>query len=219
MERRYAYLPQARARIQQRAEGESPLIVGYASVFYDGTERTEYRLWTDFSERIMPGAFDRALSESHDVRALFNHDSNLVLGRTSAGTCKLSVDKVGLRYEIEAPDTQTARDLQVSLNRGDVTGSSFSFNPTNTLYREEGEMLYAEITDVDLFDVGPVTFPAYEATSSGVRAQLRAAGEAEEARRKAQEWRTAQRAAGQVHLSRDAIAARLREREARLRLG
>lgn len=214
MERRYTNLPQARARLADRAAGEPQKIVGYAAVFYEGTPRSEYQLWTDLIERIMPGAFDRALSEAHDVRALFNHDSNLVLGRTSSKTCRLSIDQIGLRYEIEPPDTQTAKDLLVSLERGDVTGSSFSFIPRETVYREEGELLYAEIMDVDLFDVGPVTFPAYEATSSGVRAELRAAGDAEEARQRAQVWRQAR----QARLPADAVAARVREREARLAL-
>jgi HK97 family phage prohead protease len=170
-------------------EGAAATIQGYSAVFYDGTPETEYRLWDDLVERIMPGAFDRALRDAHDVRALFNHEADNLLGRTTAGTCRLSVDTVGLRYEIDPPDTQVARDLMTSLKRGDIDGSSFSFVETNVQWRDEEGVLYREVLDVDLYDVGPVTFPAYEASS----ALLRAADPAE-ARRQAQQWRTAQQA-------------------------
>ena len=75
-------------------------ITGYAAVFYDGTPNTEYELCDGLRERIMPGAFDRAMSEGHDVRGLFNHDANMLLGRTTSGTCRLSVDSRGLKYDI-----------------------------------------------------------------------------------------------------------------------
>ncbi|HEY1189785.1 MAG TPA: HK97 family phage prohead protease, partial [Gemmata sp.] len=94
---------------------------------------------------------------------------------TGAGTLRLFVDAVGLRYEIDPPDTTAARDLIQSLRRGDISGSSFAFMPRDTGRREiapadgkPGEIIL-ERNDVQLFDVGPVTFPAYTGASSGVR--------------------------------------------------
>ncbi|MEM9790857.1 MAG: HK97 family phage prohead protease [Planctomycetota bacterium] len=170
IERRRMLTPR---RPEVRAAGaDTPgLITGYAAVFYDAARAdTEYELWAGFVERIMPGAFDRALAEGQDVRALFNHDANHVLGRTAARTLRLTVDAVGLRYEIDAPDTQFARDLSTQIERGDVDGSSFSFSPRRTEWIETDTLEVREIHDVDLRDVGPVTFPAYTATSAGVRA-------------------------------------------------
>lgn len=177
MERRFT--SRQAAQIEKRADGQ-PMIVGYAAVFYDGTPVTEYTLWDDAYgkavERILPGAFDGALSRPDDVRALFNHDANLVLGRVKPGTLRLSIDKTGLRYEIDPADTATARDLVAHLQRGDVNGSSFAFNvmpqgQTWTINSGEGGRAdeVRELKALELFDVGPVTFPAYEATSAGVR--------------------------------------------------
>ena len=149
-------------------DGEKPVIFGYAARFYDGTPATEFELWTDTVERIMPMAFDKALAED-DVRALFNHDTNHILGRTTAKTLTLGKDDLGLRYEIDVPATTLGRDLALSVKRGDVTGSSFSFVTTDEEWRKEGGKNIREIKGVQLFDVGPVTFPAYESTTSAVR--------------------------------------------------
>ena len=163
--------------VENRADG-APVIVGYASVFYSaGDPGTAYRMWDDIEERIMPGAFDRALKEGDDVRGLFNHDASQVLGRTKSGTVRLSVDAKGLRYEIEPPDTQAGRDVVKLIERGDVSASSFGFIPEDTTYREEkreGESaLYViERNSVRLFDVSPVTFPAYEGTEASTREAL-----------------------------------------------
>lgn len=159
------------------AEGSPPTITGYAAVTYraddPGTQYVFQHSRGKIAERFMPGAFDRVVSEKQDVRALFNHDPNIVLGRTSAGTLKLSVDEVGLRYEITPPDTQAARDAMESIRRGDVTGSSFGFTIPQAGQRfkegNPGEPTVREITSVDVLDVSPVTFPAYEATSTEAR--------------------------------------------------
>lgn len=164
--------PELRAK-----DGDKRTISGYGAVFYNATDPgTEYRLWENYSERIMPSAFDRAIKED-DVRSLFNHDANIVLGRTKSQTLRLSVDKVGLRYEVDTPDTQMVRDQVVSpLERGDVDGSSFMFVPTRTVWVEEqrdGQTFYIrQIEEVQLWEVGPVTFPAYESSTSGVRSMV-----------------------------------------------
>lgn len=193
MERRFTPCRAHPIKIEQR-DGKQSIITGYASVFYEpGADGSEYQLYDDLVERVMPGAFDRAIRDGHDCRALFNHDVNCLLGRTAAGTCRLSVDKFGLRYEIDVPDTQAGRDCVVSVQRGDLTGSSFSFTPTAVTWREEQDLLIREIGDVELYDVGPVTFPAYTATTAGMRS---AAGDTVEARKAADSWKLAR--AGQL---------------------
>jgi HK97 family phage prohead protease len=167
-ERRYVASPSA--RIEVRQDGDNKTITGYAAVFFrDGENGTEYNLFDEYFERISRGAFDRALSEQHDVRALFNHNSDMLLGRSKSGTLRLSVDDFGLRYDITLADTQAGRDVATSIDRGDITGSSFAFIPRKVSWIEEDERVIREIGDVDLYDVGPVTYPAYEATSAAMR--------------------------------------------------
>jgi len=185
-----------------------PAVDGYAAVFWqDGQTETQYMLYEDLAERILPGAFDRALVED-DVRALVNHNANLVLGRTSAGTLKLSIDTTGLRYAIEPPDTQAARDVTASIRRGDVSGSSFSFIPTDVSWREQEGLVIREIRAVQLFDVGPVTFPAYEATTAGLRSRSRHRDDLEDVRAELGAWRASGAAA---------VAGRLAAYQARAR--
>ncbi len=175
IERRFVGTGVAPVRMEKRAEDTPAKIVGHAAVFYDGTEATEFTLWRNAVERIMPGAFDRALREKHDVRALFNHNVDNLLGRTAAHTLDLSIDNRGLAYEIDPPDTQLGRDVPISLERGDITGSSFAFQVLEETWREEegddGTVReIREITDIGpLLDVGPVTFPAYEVATAGMR--------------------------------------------------
>src|SRR4030095_6031440 len=103
---------------------EPPMIRGYAAVFNE---------WADiipglFRERIAPGAFRKTIREA-DVRALFNHNPDYVLGRNRAGTLDMREDKHGLAVDIEPPDSQWARDLMVSMKRGDISQMSFGFRP------------------------------------------------------------------------------------------
>lgn len=160
--------------LESRSEG-LPKISGYAAVFYRAGERgTEYELGPGMVERIGRSAFDRAIAED-DVRGLFNHDSGMILGRAKSGTLKLSVDEIGLRYEITPPDTQAARDIVESIRRGDVSGSSFAFQAITSDWERSDDAAKTDVrtlTDVRLYDVGPVTFPAYSATETQVRAAL-----------------------------------------------
>lgn len=147
-------------------------ISGHAAVF-----NQEYVLWDSpyyrFVEIIKPGAFTRALDEKHDVRCLFNHDPNQLLGRTAAGTMDLEQDDKGLAFDTTLPDTQLGRDLPVLVKRGDVTGASFAFTVTKQTLREakDGDLVIQtrEIEDVDLFDASPVTYPAYTGTDVNAR--------------------------------------------------
>lgn len=171
MERRTLNNEAAAVHVEER-DGHTAVITGHAAVFFrKGDKGTEFELWEGMVERIMLGAFDEALRGEDDVAALFNHDVSNLLGRRSAGTLKLSVDKRGLKYEIEAPDTQIGRDVVTSVRRGDLSGSSFAFVPTDTriILGGKGKPHVREINGVQLFDVGPVTYPAYPSTDTGVR--------------------------------------------------
>lgn len=155
MERRC--LPTSELRIAD----DSPKITGYAAVF---------NTWADiggwFRESIKPGAFRKTIKEA-DVRALWNHDPNYVLGRNKAGTLRLREDAKGLAVEIDPVDSMWANDLVKSMKRGDVSQMSFGF----TVNKEEIDPVKDErvLTDVTLFDVSVVTYPAYPTTSAQVR--------------------------------------------------
>lgn len=144
----------------------SPKITGYAAVF---------DTWADiggwFRESIRKGAFTRTIKEA-DVRALMNHNENYVLGRNKAGTLRLKEDSKGLAVEIDPAPTSWANDLLVSMKRGDVSQMSFGFtvNEQEVNYERDERVL----TDVTLFDVSVVTYPAYPTTSAQVRSLFKA---------------------------------------------
>lgn len=151
-------------------EGNPAKITGYAAVFNS--------LSVDlggFVERIRPGAFAKTI-KSADVRALWNHDPNYVLGRTKSGTLKLEEDSKGLKIEIEPPDTQWAKDLVTSIKRGDVDQMSFGFRAITDEWTKDGGKQIRELIEVELFDVSPVTYPAYPKTKVAARKALAAAG-------------------------------------------
>jgi uncharacterized protein len=184
-------------KVERRAEGEAPRIVGHASVFNEWTTLYEGRYWV-YREIVRPGAFRNAIAEKQDVRGLFNHDSNFVLGRTKSGTLELEEDGSGLVARITPPDTQTIRDLVLApIERGDVTGMSFAFivrrgdKPVvrteladgSTVVASAGERITIryegdtrledrELIDLDLYDVSPVTYPAYDGTDVAMRSRF-----------------------------------------------
>lgn len=144
--------------------GDSPKITGYAA---------RYNAWSEdlggFREIIKPGAFRRAVSEGQDVRALVDHDSSMILGRTKSGTLRLSENTVGLRVEIDPPDTTAGRDVVESIRRGDLTGMSFGFTTVADKWGTEGGKPVRELHDLNLFDVSVVAYPAYPDTSVAMR--------------------------------------------------
>jgi HK97 family phage prohead protease len=151
----------------RKSETEPTTLDGYAAVFRQETVIGDY-----FRETIEPGAFASAIKGA-DVRGLFNHDPNHVLGRTASKTMQLIEDETGLRYVIKPPDTTLGRDVMALVERGDITGSSFGFTVKRdswTRPSKPGELPLRTIHEVDwLRDVGPVTFPAYEETSVSAR--------------------------------------------------
>ncbi len=163
IERRAFSLTQVEVRTGE--ESEPPKIVGYAAVFNVPSVPIGLE---GFREIIRPGAFSKTIKTA-DVRALWNHDTNYVLGRTKTGTLKLAEDDHGLAIEIVPPNTQWARDLMESIRRGDVDQMSFGFQTVQDRWKTENGQTVRELLEVELFDVSPVTFPAYPQTSVTVR--------------------------------------------------
>ena len=166
-ERRVASRP---IELQQIAADNGVLatIRGHAAVF---NEMSDNLGW--FREIIERGAFDDVLDD--DVRALFNHDPNRVLGRTTAKTARIGVDDDGLWYEADLADTAANRELVSAIERGDVTQSSFAFRVAQKGDKwdepdEENALYIRRIIRVSkLRDVSPVTFPAYPQTDVAQR--------------------------------------------------
>ena len=144
----------------ESAEYEGNTIRGYAAVYNSDSE------WMGgFYEQIEAGAFDSVLD--NDVRAYFNHDENLLLGRVSSGTLRIGTDKRGLFYEVDLPNTTYANDLVELMKRGDVNQSSFAFLIEKDRWEQRDGLTYRIIEKVSrLLDVSPVAQPAYpDATS------------------------------------------------------
>ena len=121
-----------------------------------------------FREQILPGAFTVSI-ETDDIRSLFNHDSNFVLGRKSANTLRLSEDERGVSYEVDVPDTQWARDLTESIRRGDIRENSFGMFVADDVWEERDGGMWRTIRVAALQEVGPQPFPAYTQGDVSVR--------------------------------------------------
>jgi HK97 family phage prohead protease len=153
-------------------EGKQPKIGGYAAKF---DKRSENMGWGDieYYEVIERGFFDNVLED--DVRCLFNHDANFILGRTRSKTCRIAQDQTGLAYDCDADQEQSyTKDLVRSLQRKDVTQSSFAFRVGREGQRwvEEGNVITRYLKKggcLRLFDVSPVTYPAYPDATSEAR--------------------------------------------------
>lgn len=154
---------------KMETDKDSRKVVGYGAVFNSSSEV----MWGSFVEEVHSSAFDEA--DMSDVRALFNHNDNKILAR-SPGTLSLTIDEVGLRYEFEMPDTSYGNDLLESMRRGDITQSSFGFTVEQDEWidRSKDELLpLRRIKKIGrVFDVSPVTYPAYPETTSEVRSRF-----------------------------------------------
>lgn len=158
------------AKIEIRQEENEPLtLVGYAAIFNSPTE-----ISTGFIEEIMPGAFTKVISENQDVRALIDHESGLkTIGRTTNGTLKLEQDNLGLKYTITLPQTTAGKDIYELVKRKDITGSSFAFSVEEDDWNEINDNIHRKIISIDkLYDISPVTYPAYEDTTVSVRNKI-----------------------------------------------
>ena len=159
----HRYLPMD--RMETREDGDDLYLEGYFAVF----DRT-YELRPGATESIAPGAFTDALGD--DVRALYNHNTDLVLGRTSAGTAELRQDDHGLwgRVRINRDDTDAMNAYQ-RIRRGDITGCSFGFDiaKQETDYRDDGTVHWTILSVSPLYEIPPCTFPAYQDTTVSAR--------------------------------------------------
>lgn len=165
-------------RAQKRTDDSDslPELVGHAAVFDVEIEIRTF--FGSFFEEIRKGAFKTSIERGDDVRALFNHDPDQVLGRTKSGTLDLKEDDIGLLSRISPPDTQLGRDIVELVSRGDIDQMSFGFyvRKEETEEREDGSFKRT-ILEADLVDVSPVTFPAYDMTDIGVEQNVRSAKE------------------------------------------
>lgn len=161
MEHRYIPIDQ----METREDGEDIFIEGYFAVF-----NSNYELWPGATESIAPGAFNGSVSD--DVRALYNHNTDLVLGRTSAGTMEIKQDSRGLwgRIRINREDSE-AMNAYARIKRGDITGCSFGFDiaAQETDYRDDGSVHWTITRVSPLYEISPCTFPAYQETTVSAR--------------------------------------------------
>ena len=156
------------SKFETRESGEERKIEGYFAVF-----NSNYDIWDDMSESIAPGAFTNTLTD--DIRALVNHDSTLVLGRTTAHTLELRQDEHGLWGSISInPKDADAVNLYERVKRGDVSQCSFGFDivKQESEVRDDGHVHWT-IREVKLYEVSCVTFPAYEETNVSARSKER----------------------------------------------
>jgi HK97 family phage prohead protease len=163
-------IPGSELRAVRAAEGGKRTLTGYAALY--NVESPEYY---GFVEEIAPGSFAAALRGEDDVRALVNHDPSLVIGRSTAGTLRLSDDAKGLRVEIDVPDTTVGRDLVTSIDRGDVNQMSFAFEVVRDewSYRDANgrSVTKRRLLEARLYDVSAVTYPWYPDTEISARAR------------------------------------------------
>ena len=163
IERRYFHALDVRMIASDNPD-KRPMMKGMAALFNNVSADLG-----GFKEQIAPGAFTNCL-RGCDVRALWNHNADHVLGRTAAGTLRLKETDQGLLMECDMPDTTMGRDLQVSMDRGDIDQMSFGFTVAKDSWDEVNGECIRTLLEIDtLYDVSPVTFPAYPDTSVAVR--------------------------------------------------
>ena len=159
------------AAIEFRQGEGGKVLAGYAAVF-DELSDPIY----GFRERIARTAFDKTLADGADVRALFNHNPDHVLGRTKSGTLRLKVDARGLAFEIDIPNTTAGNDLRELVRRGDIGGVSFQFYAIRDSWGTDGEGTVRTLEEVRLVDISPATFPAYPQSDVALRSIFGRAG-------------------------------------------
>lgn len=150
--------------VELRVDGTKKTLTGYAAMF----EKLSNPI-SGFREKIRRGAFSETIKKTN-IKALWNHNTDLVLGSTGNGTLRLEEDNVGLKFDLDLPDTQWGRDAAVSVSRKDVDGMSFAFNVKNQEWDESDKSkIVRTLIEVDLFEVSPTAFPAYQQTSVTAR--------------------------------------------------
>lgn len=153
--------------LRTSADGR-PVLEGYAAVFGKFSQDLG-----GFIEQVDKRAFNKTLADGADVRALLNHNPNFILGRSASKTLRLATDTKGLHYEVDLGEQSYARDLAISLERRDITQSSFGFRTIKDdwLENEDEKRIERTLLEVRLTDVSPVTYPAYLDSTSGIKSR------------------------------------------------
>ena len=163
LEKRFIDAEDLEIRIDE-TEGEPTKITCYAARFNVFSKDLG-----GFVEILRPGLFKRSLESKRDVIANLDHDNTKILARTKADNLRLSEDSIGLRFEMDIPNTTVGKDTAENIKNGNLRGASFAFIPIKENFREEPDRLIRELLDVDLFDVSVVTTPVYEQTEVSLR--------------------------------------------------
>lgn len=152
--------------VRAAEEEKGKTLIGTAAVFNSRSEDLG-----GFVEIIAPGAFTKTLAENRKIKALAHHEWDQVLGAVASGTLRLKVDDVGLQVEVDPPNTTYANDLLESVGRGDIDGMSFAFEPIidDWEYNRETDEMVRTLKEVRLYEVSFVAYPAYSATTVGLR--------------------------------------------------
>lgn len=183
--------------VETRSVDNKRTLTGYAVVWNSDTTIGDY-----FVEQIAKGAFTKTL-RGGDILALVNHDSGRVVGRTKSGTLRLQEDDHGLKVEIDVPDTTDGNDLWALVERGDISGMSFSFRATKQEWDETGDIPHRVVQEADLYEVTATPIPAYPDTSLALRSleQVRKEGRSalEEAEKRSKDAQAAKRRISERH--------------------
>lgn len=159
-------LEQSTIELRESEDGKRTL-TGYALKWEMKSHPLGYM--GEFREQFQRGAFTETLQKD-DQRALWSHDTSKVLGRTGNGTLRLTEDEVGLRFELDLPNTTLGNDTYETIKRGDVSGVSFGFMARRQEWDEtDDSSVIRTITDAELLEISPVAWPAYP--DSGVTAR------------------------------------------------
>lgn len=160
----HRFFPMTEVRVA--SADEKTTISGYAAVFNSLSDV----LYWGFREKIAPGAFASSLENGYDIRALWNHDPTFPLGRTKNNTLRLQEDEKGLATEINPPASGYANDFVEAIRQGLVDQMSFGFQTLEDTWDILDDGTYVRtLMKVRLYEVSPVTFPAYPETSIGMR--------------------------------------------------
>lgn len=161
-------LPDYKVELRESDDGVRT-VSGYAVKWDTLSQKLGY--WRRFREKFTKGAFSNSLT-NFDQRALWSHDTNQVLGRTKNGTLRLTEDEIGLRFEIDLPNSPMGDNAYESIKRGDVDGVSFGFRQKVEEWNEnDPDNIVRTVSEADLFEISPTGFPAYEASEVAVRSE------------------------------------------------
>lgn len=157
-EKRFLKVEKLEVRTQGEGDNPSMTVFGYAVMW---NQRSQL-IWDTFYEVVAKGAFTKAL-EQNTIKALWNHNTDYVLGSTKPATLRLKEDDKGLYFEIDLPNNDWGRNAFESIRRGDVDGVSFGFyvNDCDWLYMQDEEAYLRTLLEIDLFEISPTPFPAY----------------------------------------------------------